>query len=141
VDFIPSCKFRVSSSRNLLNASNLVVRYIPQWFPGATFRKLANSWKLEMKDSFTLPFKAACNFLVSHGLSDMTIVNTEHYVKQGTGNGNTSSVVNWLRKNSEKPDGVEKETIGPTVQFVAGSALFAGYETVGRLFRLQQIAT
>ena len=46
-------------------AHNEVVKYIPEWFPGAGFQTKARSWKKLTREMVDFPFEAAKNAIVS----------------------------------------------------------------------------
>jgi hypothetical protein len=43
----------------------VIVRYIPEWFPGGGFKKKARVWKKGWLDSAIIPFKEASKAFVS----------------------------------------------------------------------------
>lgn len=42
-----------------------ILRYVPQWFPGAGFKRLAAEWRKIQEDFHEVPFAAAMKALVS----------------------------------------------------------------------------
>lgn len=42
-----------------------ILKYVPEWFPGAGFQRQAKAWKKETEDTFELPWAAAKKFIVS----------------------------------------------------------------------------
>jgi hypothetical protein len=45
--------------------TNIIVRHLPEWFPGAGFKKKARIWKKGVKDMPTIPFQFVKKELVS----------------------------------------------------------------------------
>ncbi len=42
-----------------------ILKYVPEWVPGAGFQRLAKAWKKETDDTFDLPWAAAKELFVS----------------------------------------------------------------------------
>lgn len=64
VDIIPSCK-RSSVSPSRLVLKYTTVRYIPAWFPGALFQRLAKTWRTSLWQMADLPHEMVKNRMVS----------------------------------------------------------------------------
>ena len=47
-----------------------ILKYVPEWVPGANFQRLARQWKKETDDTFDLPWAAAKERIVSVSVSN-----------------------------------------------------------------------
>lgn len=87
-----------------------ILRYVPHWVPGATFKKRANDLKKCVKDSLELPFQEARRRMES-------------------GNQISSMSTRWFSKIGEIQDKRERDRTVQAVQDATGSVLLAGSET------------
>ena len=49
------------------HSSHLVVKYVPEWFPGANFKRLARKWRASTQDVVELPWAAFKDKYVGSG--------------------------------------------------------------------------
>ena len=72
VDVIPACmllyKARISLPYLLILGALCLVRYVPEWFPGAGWKKTAASWARTLSEMTDIPHEfvkqqMVCNFL------------------------------------------------------------------------------
>ena len=69
-----------------------LVRYIPSWFPGASFKRLAAEWKAAMERSVNVPYDLCVEKIVSARPSIPSPRATSLTIVQREGKGVTSVV-------------------------------------------------
>ena len=57
VDIIPACKLRINDCRRSAIHISYLVRYVPEWFPGAGFKRMAREWNATLQDMVDQPYK------------------------------------------------------------------------------------
>ena len=65
VDSLPMCKPGMLCSSHYASVKQLIVKYVPEWFPGAGFQRLAAGWRRSMYNARDGPFDEAKNSYVS----------------------------------------------------------------------------
>ena len=70
VDFFPIRECYTNVRRvSSLNHPYLSVKYLPSWFPGATFKRQAREWQAELENLVFTPYKTVKERVVSSALS------------------------------------------------------------------------
>jgi len=65
VDIIPACtSYQIHHLATQLECFN-IVRHLPEWFPGAGFKRKAAQWRPKMEDFVDIPFQSVLNAVVS----------------------------------------------------------------------------
>jgi hypothetical protein len=61
VDIVPACTYLILPVHlpGLLNRDlfHLLVKYVPEWMPGASFKRKAREWRVIAERFYTLPFE------------------------------------------------------------------------------------
>ena len=77
-----------------------LVRYLPEWFPGATFKKLGRIWKKEVEKFRHYPFTIEKQYLVN--MSYLEVVSQFNVIiSQGKGNPLPSALSLMLKELKE----------------------------------------
>lgn len=126
VDAFPLRMLVLSSSSHAFLIHRLV-KHVPEWLPGAGFKRKANNWGKMMRDSVSVPFELVCKAFVRNRCH-FRIISLR--VTQGAGTAAPSFTSTWLSKISHVPEGPERERLLYWMQSVSGTAFLAGYETV-----------
>ncbi len=131
VEFIPWCKPRqvyfYSSEPTVTDCLALKVKYVPEWFPGAGFKKVAREANVLSRRVWQEPHEEAKRKFVC-GKPRRTIV--ANFALQFDGTARPSLTSNMIEQNLQ-PDGqITDEDI---ISQVAGTAYAAGADTVCRL--------
>jgi len=87
-----------------------ILRFIPKWFPGASFKRKAAIWEKELEDSCRIPYEFVRN-------------------AYETGNEKPSLVNDWFQKVAADPHDEENRAVINNVRHAAGAAMIAGYHT------------
>lgn len=68
VDLFPICEFRFTRRFPLLAVEcyGKLVKYVPEWFPGATFKTKARIWRQSVLGSLNVPWAAVRERMVCH---------------------------------------------------------------------------
>ena len=56
VDLIPACMALTFFTQPKISHTPITVRHIPLWFPGASFRRLANEWRMTLVQMVNQPY-------------------------------------------------------------------------------------
>jgi len=95
----------------LVDAFPVSVKHMPEWFPGAGFKRNAKKWGEEFMASFRVPF-----------------AEISRSFKAGTAT--PSFVTSWLsRLETKTMESEDKDYIRYILEMVSGTAFVAGYET------------
>jgi len=87
------------------------LRYVPKWFPGASFKKNAWRYHQSLVDHYVLPFQAALEKMNHNEISHQTVT------------------TRWMDRINDKPDEKERRRLEGYLQLVTGVTLIGGYET------------
>jgi hypothetical protein len=98
---------------------NYSVRHVPEWVPGAGFKKKAREWKKIVDDMHQLPFDEAKS-------------------KYDAGSAVPSFTTKWLDDSSAVMDEKERAALEVRIRDVAGVSYIAGFETV-RIFLFSHV--
>lgn len=63
-----------------LGSTDVIVKYVPAWFPGASFRRLGAKWKREYEEASAVPYERAKRDIVSLIHPVPLLLVTEHYL-------------------------------------------------------------
>jgi len=87
-----------------------ILKHIPEWMPGAEFKRKASEWRRGLRDAYNIPFNN-----VSKAFIDGTAV--------------PSFTASWLSRINNVTEHGERETRTKAVKDVAGTAFVGAYET------------
>jgi len=78
VDIIPACKLRVDDRRRSAIDISCLVSYVPEWFPGAGFKRKAREWNATLQEMVNQPYKFVKDqmvyILMDSGRASLTII-------------------------------------------------------------------
>lgn len=66
VDIIPARASLITSTVAVGKAHGISVKYVPGWFPGAGFKRVAKEWKKVIKGAADVPFQYAKDEMVDY---------------------------------------------------------------------------
>lgn len=73
VDILPFCEFTTFRYHRWKQRLMTLVRYVPDWLPGAGFKRLARQWASELSDVAEKPYAFVQNQL-AHGKQDNSLL-------------------------------------------------------------------
>jgi hypothetical protein len=106
------------------------VRYIPEWMPGARFKKNARIWGNAVLESSRTPFNATLDAFVCFNVKIDAYLFLTWSIFKLDGTAEPSFTKSWLlRINSSSWEG-EKKKVMQSLQLASGVSFLAGFETV-----------
>ena len=121
--------------------ADLAVKYIPEWFPGATFQKKARQWRVSVTGMMEKPYEAAKSIYVSVRLArgeDILTFFLPHC--QDKGNHAPSFMASWLDRLSLKAGESDRASVEVVVKNVGATAFLGGVETVSFAIKRRSIS-
>ena len=105
------------------------MKFVPEWVPGASFKRIGRDWREKVNYAKTLPFNTVKDSMVSPG--ELSIIDVKVLtVKQKHRAASQSAVLSMLEnldgKDAERSDGDVDED---TIMNVAGVA-YSGEDTI-----------
>lgn len=109
------------------------MKNIPEWVPGATFKKKAAYWGKKIQDGWTIPFKRSLELNVGLTYCAYHFQKVELIFRQASGTITPCFTTSWLSKINQVSQEKERERLTDIMQMTAGTAFLAGFETVSFL--------